>query len=90
VKVAADAQLGDVNFVGTKYFAGSANGVILRMIEIENVINVGPYFWSKEFRIESRLLGSRIAIQPGPIAKANGAALAGFSAGFAPSAGGVG
>ena len=67
VEVAADAELLQLNFVGTEEFAGAANGVIGRMIEIGDIVRVDTDFRSEEFRVPVNVFGAGVAVQPGPI-----------------------
>src|SRR5579864_6944080 len=69
MEVSTDAQMGKADFVRTKYFARAADCVVFRMIEIVVVGNVGANLRREELRIEGRLPGARIAVQPGPVGK---------------------
>ena len=77
VEVAADAELGYLNFVRSKDFAGTANGVVFRMIEVVNVVDVGADFGSEKRGIEGGRLGASVAIEPGPVGKGKGNLFAG-------------
>src|ERR1700751_5903568 len=61
--------MGEADFVGTKYFAGTPDGVVFGMVEVVMVGNVRANLRREELRIEGRFLRARIAIQPGPIGK---------------------
>ena len=48
MEVATDAKLRQINFVRSEDLAGPADGVILRMVQIVDIVNVGADFWRKE------------------------------------------
>src|SRR5208282_4370050 len=49
VKIAADAELRQLNFIRPKDLAGTSNRVIFRMVEIGDIVNVGANLRRKEF-----------------------------------------
>jgi hypothetical protein len=49
VKIAANAKLLQLNFVGAKYFARPADRVVDRLIEIVVVGDIRPNFRGEEF-----------------------------------------
>ena len=67
MEVAADAELLQLHLTRSKKFAGSADRVIGRMIEIGHVINVRANFGSEELRVPKNILGPRISVQPSPV-----------------------
>src|SRR5689334_19680326 len=69
MKIAPDTQVRKGHFVGTKYFARTADSVVLGMVEIVVVGNVNANLWREELRIKSRFFRPRIAVQPGPVCK---------------------
>src|SRR3984957_6116289 len=52
MKVSTHTQMGKANFIRTKYFAGTANRIVDRVVEVVMVGNVGADFRRKEFRIK--------------------------------------
>src|SRR5450755_1698082 len=69
VEIAANSKLRQLHFTRSEYFTRSADGVVFRMGEVVNVINVGSNFRRKEFAVESRGFRAWTARQPGPVRK---------------------
>ncbi len=60
MKVATDAQLGDLNLAGTKDLARPSDRVVFRMIETAGVAYVSSDFRCEERRINSQFFGARV------------------------------
>src|SRR6266850_7925909 len=95
MKVATDAELRYLDFIGPENLARPADGVVFGMIEIVDVIDVGPDFRRKELGIQRRFFGSRVAGQPGKVCERKwlglrwlGAALLVLFRGLRPDRGG--
>src|SRR5260370_20531433 len=69
MKVATDAELRYLDFIGPETFARPANSIVFGMVEIVDVVHVGTDFRGKEFRIHRRLFRPRVAVQPGKVRK---------------------
>src|SRR3989442_9710586 len=67
VEVAADAEMRPLNSAGPKDLARPADRIVLGMVEIVDIVHVGPEIWRKEFCIHRRLFGAVIAVQPGEV-----------------------
>ena len=67
MEVAAHTQLGHLNFARPKNLARSADGVVFRVMEVVDVIDIGADFGRNELGIESRRFGPRGAVQPSPV-----------------------
>jgi hypothetical protein len=67
MEITTDSELGQLDFVRPKYLTRSADGVIFRMVEIDNVVHIGLYFRRKEFCIERRFLHTTVTVEPGPV-----------------------
>src|ERR1700722_10432280 len=65
--VAAKAQLLHLYFIGTKRFGGASHRVVLRMIEIKNVIDVGTKLRREVLGGHGRVFGACVAVEPGPV-----------------------
>src|SRR6266850_6016552 len=72
MKVATDAELRYLDFIGPENLARPADRVVFGMIEIVDVIDVGANFRSEEFRVHRRFFGSRVAGQPGKVGESKG------------------
>lgn len=72
MKVAANSKLGELDFIGAENFAGAADGVVFRMMEIANVVSVYANFGSEEFRVEGKVFGAGVAVEPGEIGEGEG------------------
>src|SRR2546427_12419469 len=72
MKVATDAELRYLDFIGPENFARPTDRVVLGMVEIVDVIDVGPDFRGKELGIHRRFFGARVAGQPGEIGESKG------------------
>ena len=81
MKVAADAELLHLHFVGTENFAGPAHGVVGRMVEIGDVVGVEANFRREKFRIPVNVFGAGIAVKPGPVRVRKGFDNGGFCIG---------
>ena len=67
MKVAAEADLIELDFVGTEDLGRSADGVIFRMIEAAPKIGIESDFRGEEFRIPNRIFVTRVTVQPSPV-----------------------
>src|SRR5262250_113629 len=67
MEIAADAELCEMKFVRAENFAGAADGVVLGMMKIVDVIGVDANFRSEEFRVEGEVFGAGVAVEPGEI-----------------------
>src|SRR5947209_1163218 len=72
MKVATYTELCDMDFIGAKYLAGAADGVVRGMIEGVGVIHVSADFRSEELRIKGRVFCAGIAIEPRPVGEGEG------------------
>ncbi len=72
VKIAANAKLRELHFVGAKDFARSTDRVVFRMAEIINVIDIRTNFRREKFRVDWNLFGPRISIQPCEVGERKG------------------
>ena len=85
MEIAAYAQLRDVNFIGAKYFARAADGVVFRMRKIVNVVDVRPDFRSEKRSRVRCILRAGITVQPGKICKREGLRFPRMNAGSVPA-----
>src|SRR6266853_2778244 len=69
MKVAADAELRYLDFIGPEDFARPADSIVFRMVEIVDVVHVGTDFRCEKFCIHRRLFRARVAVQPGKVRK---------------------
>src|SRR5579872_4320215 len=69
MEVTANSHLRELNFIGTKDLTRSAYGVVLWMVEIVDVVDIDSHFGGEGFGVQWRLLGARIAGQPGEVAE---------------------
>ena len=67
VKVAADAELLQLDFVGPEELARPAFGIVTRLIEVVVPGKIGPDFRGEEFGIKRDIMVAWIAVQPGPV-----------------------
>src|SRR5450432_1079889 len=81
VKIAAYAELRDVNFVGAKHVAGTADGVVFGMRKVVHIVDVRANFWSEERGRVGRVLGACVTCQPGEIGESKGLGFAMLSGG---------
>ena len=76
MEVAAHAELRHLEFVGPKDLAGAADGVVLGMIEVVDIVDVSADLRSKELGIERNFFDAAVPFSQVKSAKENGA---GFS-----------
>jgi hypothetical protein len=69
MEVAADSQVCQRNLAGTKDFARSDDGVVLRVAEVVSVTHIRTYFRCEEFSGIRSVFGARIAVEPGEVGK---------------------
>ncbi len=67
MKIAAEAELLQLDFVRTKYFARSADRVVYRSVEVVRIGNIGADLRREELGIECGFFSARVAVQPGPV-----------------------
>src|SRR5215469_11904183 len=67
MKVSADAQMSEADFIGTKHFARTTDRVVFGVVEIVMVGYVDANLGREELGVKCRFFRSRIAVQPGPI-----------------------
>ena len=79
VKIAADAQLGHVHFIGSENLARTANRVVLGVSEVVDVVDVGPISGVKNFVSSGTSFVRGLPFSHVKSAKANGCAFSGFT-----------
>ena len=62
VKIAADAELLQLDFLRPEKFTRPAHRVIRRMVEVENIVGVSSDLRRKKFRVPIYILGAGIAV----------------------------
>ncbi len=72
MKIAADAELRQVDLVCSEDFARAADGVVFRMVEIVDVVCVHSNFRREEFRVESKIFGAGVAVEPSEVGESEG------------------
>ncbi len=81
MKIAAYAKLRELHLIAAKYFAGTADGVVLRVIEIVDIVGIHANFGSEEFCIEGHIFNAGIAVQPAPVGESKWLSLGGLGFG---------
>src|SRR5690349_14233959 len=69
MKVAANPQLSELEFVVAKDFARSADRIVLGVIEVICVVDVEPDFRSEELRSIWSVFGARVTGKPAEVRK---------------------
>src|ERR1035441_359147 len=67
VKVTAEADLLQLNFVGPEDLGRSAQRVILGMVQTAYEVSIESYFRSEKLRIPHRVFVASLAVEPSPI-----------------------
>ena len=64
MEVAADPQLLDLELAGAAALRAPDQGVVLRVVEVVDVAGVDPELAGEDLRVERRVLGPRVAVEP--------------------------
>src|ERR1700691_390366 len=67
--VAADSKVRQSNLAGTKDFARSDDGVVLRMAEVVSVTHIGTYLRCEEFGCIRSVFSASVAVEPSEVGK---------------------
>src|SRR5664279_699285 len=68
MKIAAEADLLDLEFAGAEFFGRTGNGVILRMVCGLQIIRVESNFGREQFRVEYRRTFAAGSVHPANVA----------------------
>jgi hypothetical protein len=67
MEITANSQLLDLDFIRSTRFAGPGKSVILRMVEIIDIVAVKPELARKGLCVQGRFLGPAVAVQPAEV-----------------------
>src|SRR5580698_6397598 len=76
--ISAEAQLLDLELLGTELLGGPTHGVVFGMVEVKDVVDVRAELRHKVFRCHGRVYDAAICIQPRPVAFAERRCLGGL------------
>ena len=62
MKVATNAQLRRLDFIGPENFARPADRIVFGVVEIVDVVNVGSDLWCKKLGIHRQLFCTCVAV----------------------------
>src|SRR5579859_2912914 len=69
MEISANSQLLHLELARASAFAGSAQRVVLRVVQIIDVADVRAEFSRKSFRFQRRILGAAVAVEPREVGK---------------------
>ena len=67
MKIAAEADLLDLDFVRSENLSRSAQRIVLGVVKAAHEVSIKSDFRREEFRIPYQVFIARCAVQPGPV-----------------------
>ena len=67
MEVAAEAELRELELAGADALARADEGVVLRMVEVVDVVDVDPELAGEDLGVERRVGGAAVAVEPGEV-----------------------